>query len=708
MVFCVGLALSCATLYADIGSVNDENVEEVIITASSRHEAQKKATSTVQVIDSAQIERSNTKSITDLLAQNAVGFFSEWTPGQTSMNIRGAATDGQGKDFKGQVLVLLNGRRAGTANLSKLSPKEVARIEIVRGPASVIYGSQAIGGVINIILKNGNNTTGGQVSIDTGSWGLIQGHGEYGWQSEDGQFNAFLGLDAGSRDDYRTGKGGGKLKNTGWERYGAIGTFGWQINNKNKVDFSIRTDGVYDVGFRGSAGNHYAKEDRYNQSADLIYQYGEDSDRFRLKWHNYWANDVDDFKWASPSTGGTSVDHNRRKLSIIGTKIQPIVNIVESNELLLGFDAEKSKLRSNRHRVGLNGAAMSQVSPQDNNQTEEVWGLYFDDKQNFFNDRLIVRAGARYTHGKTKYDKTPNLTNQLSGSKNYHKTTWNVGLNYQATDWLNLRSSIGTGFRAPTASEIGADFTTLAGSQIFGNKSLKAETNKQVEVGAVFSGNGWFTDVALFENKIKDRIMTKPRSLNSKTSDYVNNPDAVVVRGLEVSNRLAMEKLLDWQNNWQWTIQTNLAWNFHMKDKGIGKERNTDKVQRMYQYQASLTNRFGQEEVRYPWNVQLMGILRGPIWYDTEEKLLIPQAEPYSNYIHKKSAFWVWNLRGEVNVSKQLSLYASIDNIFNKNQHPLFIALDKKPYIMQTGASNGSLGTSMMGRSFNVGASYKF
>jgi vitamin B12 transporter len=61
--------------------------------------------STVQVINQDRIKHSSAKSVTELLAENAVGFMSEWTPGQTSINIRGAATEGQGRDFKSQVLI---------------------------------------------------------------------------------------------------------------------------------------------------------------------------------------------------------------------------------------------------------------------------------------------------------------------------------------------------------------------------------------------------------------------------------------------------------------------------------------------------------------------------------------------------------------------------------------------------------------------------
>lgn len=707
-VFSINAVIILLTSYAYAEADTDTIVfdDPIIVTASARSEQLKKSTATVQIIDQAQIERSTATDITGLLAENAVGFFSEWTPGQTSINIRGASTDGQGKDFKSQVLVLIDGRRAGTANLSKLSPSDIYRIEIVRGPASVIYGSQAIGGVINILMKNGYNTEKGKATIKGGSFGMAYGHGEYGWHSEDGRYTGYFGFSSAKQNDYRAGRGGGKSRNTSWRRHGMSGAFGWQVDAANQLDISLRTDGIYDVGFRGSSANYHAKEDRYNKSADIVWKHGDDADRLRWKLHGYSFKDVDDFKWASPTTAKTSLDHNKRTLTATGLKFQPEIDLFKTNTLLLGLDAEKNKLRSSRYRKDLYSQFMSAVSPYDNNQREKVYGLYFDDIQKLFDDRLIIRAGMRSTHGKTYYDKTPSLANQLTGHTNYHKTTWSTGLNFQVTDWLNLKASAGTGFRSPTASELGADFTTLAGSQIYGNRNLKPETNRQYEIGAILSGQAWLIDIALFENKIKDRIITQPRSNNSNISDYINNPDEIVVRGIEVNNRFAMHELFSWQNNWQWHLESNAAWNFNMQDKGA-KNRNTDKVQRMYQYQAAITNRIGQQQANYPWSIQLTGILRGPIWYDTEEKL-INGAEPYRNYIHRKPAFWVWNLKGELKVTKNATLFAEVNNLFNKNQHPIFIALDKKPYILDPSASNGGFGTSMMGRAFYVGGTYHF
>ena len=63
--------------------------------------------------------------------------------------------------------------------------------------------------------------------------------------------------------------------------------------------------------------------------------------------------------------------------------------------------------------------------------------------------------------------------------------------------------------------------------------------------------------------------------------------------------------------------------------------------------------RFGQQaDVKMPWNVQLTGILRGPMWYNTEESLspVFFPGQVRNVTVYQKSAFWVWNMRGEIEV----------------------------------------------------------
>jgi vitamin B12 transporter len=693
-------------------------LDEIVVTSTGRPEPRSRITGTVQVIEGERITRSQARSVTDLLAENAVGFFSEWTPGQTSINIRGGASDGQGKDFRSQVLVLINGRRAGTANISKLSPADVDRIEVIRGPASVIYGSGAMGGVINIILKNGRNTQGNFAELSTGSWGLLAGRGHMAGQQGGSDF--YIGLSGARRDSYSAGAGGGLMGNTQYQRLGVTGAFGHQINDFNRIDVTVRSDGIYDAGFRGSSWSTFNRDQRTNASFDFVYSGRTASDFARWTLHNYLVADQDIFRWASPNSPTvaqrTRLDINRRHLDIMGTKFEPIFNLFPGNELLVGVNLERSWLRSARYRESVVPpfTNMAQVSPQDNNQTDSVMAFYAENSQRLFDDRLVLRAGIRHTRGLTSFDPTPNLANQATGSRPYTATTYTVGGTVRATENLSFRTGVSTGFRAPTATELAGNFTVLIGTQIFGNPNLRPETSRQYEFGATFAWNGFSLDAALFQNTIMNRIITRLRTGTTTTSDYINNPGDIVVRGFELQANLDVLRAFSAQTNgWHWSAFANGGYNFHMRDGGAPATANTTQVERMYQYQLSVGTRFGQRTgVAFPWTFSVTGILRGPMWYNTEENLLIPQGEPNTAFIHRKPAFWIWNARLEAEIRQGLTAFAAVNNIFNVNQHPIFIALDQKPFVGNPAVSNtagiGNPGNSMPGREIVAGLQARF
>lgn len=686
-------------------------LDEIVVTSTGRPEPRSRITGTVQVIEPETIARSQARSITDLLAENAVGFFSEWTPGQTSINIRGGASDGQGKDFRSQVLVLINGRRAGTANISKLSPADVERIEVIRGPASVIYGSGAMGGVINIILKSGRNSTGGFAELSTGSWGLLAGRGHMAGRNETSDF--YIGLSGARRDSYSSGAGGGLMGNTQYQRLGITGVFGHQLNDLNRIDVTVRSDGIYGAGFRGSSWSTFNLDQRTNASFDLVWTGRTASDFARWTLHNYLVADQDIFRWASRG-GGTRLDINRRHLNIMGTKFEPIFTLFPGNELLLGINLERSWLRSWRYREAINPPyTMTQVAPQDSNQTDSLMAFYAENSQRFFDDRLVLRAGIRHTRGTTSFDPTPNLANQATGSRPYTATTYTVGGTVRATEHLSFRTGMSTGFRAPTASELAGDFTFLAGTQAYGNANLKPETSRQYEIGTTFAWNGFSLDAALFQNTIMNRIITRLRPNSTTISDYINNPGDIVIRGIEIQASLDMMRAFARQpNGWHWTIFANGGYNFDMHDFGASSTANSQQVQRTYKYQLALGTRFGQRTgVAIPWSFSVTGILRGPVWYDTEETLAAG-VEPSSSYIHQKPAFWVWNARLEGEIRPGLTAYLAMNNIFNVNQHALFIALDQTPFLGSQAVSNtngiGNPGNSMPGREIVLGMQARF
>ena len=705
-------ALFLAPLAASAQEAPVAALGELVVTATRRPEPRSSIAGTVQVVDEETIRRSPTQSVTDLLAEQGVGFFSEWTPAQTSINIRGGATDGQGRDFRSQVLVLVNGRRAGTANLSKLSPADIERIEIVRGPASVVYGSQAIGGVVNLILRDGRSSPGGFVEAAAGSWGLVEGRARYGLQVPGS--DAYLGLSGGQRDSYRVG-GGTRLPNTQWTRRGVTGALGADLGPAGRLGLTLRTDGIYDAGFRGSSWSPGNRDDRSNASADLFLDGATGDGRFRWNLQGYLVRDEDEFRWLSPvvrsaaslPAPGTSRDFNFRRLDIVGARLQPVVRLWAGAEALVGLDVERSWLRSTRDRTNLPGGGTGQVAPQDNNQTDSNLGFYTELSQRLLDDRLTLRAGVRQTWGTTSFDPTPNLPLQRNRDVDYDATTWSAGAAVRATERLVLRVNASTGFRAPTATELAADFTALGGGRVFGNPGLEPETSEQYEAGAAFFGAGWRADLALFQNTIEDRIVTRLRPGAANTSDWANNPGAVRVRGLELQLEADAARLLGWAE-WRWRAFANGSWNFEMADRGAPATANIRYVERMYRYQAALGSTIGQAG----WDVTLLGILRGPMYYNTEENLLIPRGEPFREFVHRKGAFWVWSLRGSVALLPDrlpgLRAFGAINNLFDKNYHAIFIATEQLPYISDARFSNGGRGNSAPGRELLAGLRFAF
>ena len=87
--------------------------------------------------------------------------------------------------------------------------------------------------------------------------------------------------------------------------------------------------------------------------------------------------------------------------------------------------------------------------------------------------RVTVRGGVRQTTGAVSLDWTPNAPTLVTGTTNYSATTYSAGATVKATDWMNLRVGAASGFRAPTATELGANFTTVRQYQNVGNATFQ-------------------------------------------------------------------------------------------------------------------------------------------------------------------------------------------------------------------------------------------
>ncbi|MGE8280380.1 MAG: TonB-dependent receptor plug domain-containing protein, partial [Stenotrophomonas sp.] len=176
-------------------------LDDITVTATRTPISIENSVVPVQVIDRAQIDRSQATSLQDLLRGRAgVDFTNQGGLGKiTSLFLRGSNSN--------QVLVLVDGVRIGSATngmatLQDLPVDQIERVEIVRGPRSSLYGSEAIGGVIQIFTRNAGPGLQQNLAITAGSNNLRQvsagfsNRGERGWVSAQGGYQDTDGINA--------------------------------------------------------------------------------------------------------------------------------------------------------------------------------------------------------------------------------------------------------------------------------------------------------------------------------------------------------------------------------------------------------------------------------------------------------------------------------------------------------------------------------
>ena len=157
-------------------SESDANFEEVIVTANRREQPLSEIGTSVSVITDLDIERKQYSYVLDALADiPGVSISQNGSFGGTaSVSIRGSSSN--------NTVILIDGVQLNDPsspgngyNFAGLDPYNIERIEVLRGPQSVLYGSDAIGGVINVITKTGGEGLGGNIFGEYGSFNTIRG-----------------------------------------------------------------------------------------------------------------------------------------------------------------------------------------------------------------------------------------------------------------------------------------------------------------------------------------------------------------------------------------------------------------------------------------------------------------------------------------------------------------------------------------------------
>ncbi|MEG0002903.1 TonB-dependent receptor domain-containing protein [Comamonas sp.] len=476
----------CAPAWAQTGSALDT----LVVTAAREAQPLRTVTADMSVIDRAAIERSGATGVADLLAQvPGVQITRNGGPGQTtSVFLRGmgnqhTAVFVDGVRFNSQEL-------QGGAAWAALPLAQIERIEILRGPAAAIYGSDAMGGVVQIFTRRGDGPLRAYAEAGLGNLGTskistgLQG-GANGWS---------YGLHVADErsDGFDVNPGNPWTPNPDRDGYS---------NSSLGLNAGYR-QGIHQIDTRLQ---HNRLKAQYDQSAAPF----DDYDRVKntsgtLRWQAAWSDTY-------------------QSVVQLGQARSDIRRFTDSPE---GNDGRSSNyLLQNQWKLGDSRVNIDLERREDRLNTDYAWTQNTDSKR----VQNSLSAGWRYASGRHQLDanvRHDRVREQQS------KTTGGLGYGLQLNDSLRWVVSAGTAFRTPTLYE---RFTGQAAAD------LKPESSANVETGLHYNtGNQQLSAVA-YRNKIKNQITYDFTS--SPACNCYRNWESVELKGLTLTSSTRLERM---------------------------------------------------------------------------------------------------------------------------------------------------------------------
>ncbi len=453
--------------------------DEVVVTATREPEQIKQTIQHTTVITEEEIRASQAVDVPTLLRKEAgIQITQSGGPGQTAgLFVRGAATN--------QTLVLIDGVRVnsattGTTQIDQLMLDEIERIEIVRGPGSSLYGSDAIGGVVQIFTKRGLGVSGPNATVGFGNQGTQRYALGYGGTAGDLQYS--LNASAFRTDGFSAIRPEvSPVVNPdadGYRNYSGTAAATYTFDPRNSVGFTYY-----------AAGGEVQFDDPFAASRD-----DRQTGRTGVSSANMFTRNQFTESWTSRVSASEGVDRFRNFLNDQQTSFFQTRNSVLTwqNDLALATG----------QRVILGAETLNQqvssttVYTTDERRVNSVFGGY------------TGTFGRSTLQGNVRNDHYSDF-----GSA----TTYLAGYGYQLTDTVRAVASASRGFRAPTFNEL-----FFPG---FGNPNLQPEIANAIEGGLQYAAGRQLARLAVYRTRYTDLINPFP----------IANINQAQVTGVELS-----------------------------------------------------------------------------------------------------------------------------------------------------------------------------
>lgn len=528
----LAVAATLSTSVAPLVYASDvsDNIEVMVITAAQHETSIKNAPASISVITSEEINKLPATDITTALESVAGVHISRSTGSEPKVIIRGL--NNQNSSNGNYTLLLVNGRRVSSSetvirgagfDLSSIPLSAIEQVEVVRGPMSALYGSEAIGGVVNIILKTpedetivagsltyssptDRNThtlvsdadgqlTSGNIYI---SGSILADVLTYSVTAEVSDRNAWFPDNAGEEFSPLA-------KN---ERRAVRATLNWLPTLDDEIYF--------DVAFTKNDRDEYT----YSSSRNAAFESFYDSDKLSTT-----LGHIHSWDW-----GGSDVNYYYETSQVNENNFHPMVDEAEMTQDNHTMDA-RLVIDSLDNQVISVGGQLSYTS--------------IENKRDYSGKRSVTQNAV---YLQDEYEFNPDLIATISGRMTFNNQFGSnfsprAYLVYNGIDNVTLKGGYGEGFKAPTIFQSSPDFSLVScggGCTLIGNPDLEAQTSKTYEVSAMYYASRGYLQTTLFLNDVKNLIDRDLEPYFSGSSNIIQyeNIDKVETKGVEIEGEL--------------------------------------------------------------------------------------------------------------------------------------------------------------------------
>ncbi len=500
----------------------------------------------IEVIDSKDIDKTIQNDLTDLLKKNASVDVIQYPSGLSGIGIRGFKPEYGG--INRHTVLLVDGRPVAADNMAMITAGSIEQVEVMKGPGSALYGSGAMGGVVNMISRQSKGDIRGQANLTLGQFGTQDIQFRAG-----GSINQSTDFDyAGSwnkTDDFKMGNGNVRpLTGHEYESHSIRG--GLDINkewrlvgkwNDWKGEFDSAGDLLYGTSDQGR--KKMANSDRDLRLTGRMGDHALNAAVFSGTQTSEMTKITSRNSADRPQLPAINSVTN---LTFSGWQAQDAWGWSQNNVLVVGIDTQNAKSVSRSYNLAVVGVPRKAPGTADNQRLS--MGYFAENSWAFNGGNSTAYAGIRRDNITVESLDTPYRTGFTPSKTDYVATSPSAGLKHLIVPGWNLHATIGKAFVAPDALYVtGNHITPLSGGRIdyaIGNPSIKPESSLTKDIGVEWSIRDFNIDLTIFDTKITNKITTTKavNSTGGTTTTYANADGESSIQGLELQGRWAFAK----------------------------------------------------------------------------------------------------------------------------------------------------------------------